>query len=116
MWQQPPSAGSAAAPWMCLASGQRLTTNDSLAPRNSKLETIPVDLPALLAPFLAGAQRPAPAALYEQLERYLDLLLRWNARMNLTASRDPEYIVTRHIGESLFTAVHLFPAGQLPIA
>ena len=41
---------------------------------------------------------------------YIDLLLRWNARINLTAIRDPEEIVTRHFGESLFAARHLFPA------
>ena len=35
---------------------------------------------------------------------YLDLLLRWNAQVNLTAVRDPEAIVTRHFGESLFAA------------
>ena len=63
---------------------------------------------ALLAPFLAGARRPEPGAL-EQISAYLDLLLRWNARINLTAVRDPEYIVTRHFGESLFAATHLFP-------
>ena len=42
---------------------------------------------------------------------YIDLLLRWNARVNLTAVRDPEDIVTRHFGESLFAAQHLFPWG-----
>jgi 16S rRNA (guanine(527)-N(7))-methyltransferase RsmG len=40
---------------------------------------------------------------------YIDILLRWNARINLTAIRDPEEIVTRHFGESLFAARHLFP-------
>jgi 16S rRNA (guanine527-N7)-methyltransferase len=40
---------------------------------------------------------------------YIDLLLRWNARINLTAVRTPEEIVTRHFGESLFAARHLFP-------
>ncbi|MGA8272768.1 MAG: 16S rRNA (guanine(527)-N(7))-methyltransferase RsmG, partial [Candidatus Sulfotelmatobacter sp.] len=40
---------------------------------------------------------------------YIDILLRWNARVNLTAIRDPEEIVTRHFGESLFAARHLFP-------
>lgn len=35
---------------------------------------------------------------------YIDLLLKWNARMNLTAVRDSEQIVTRHFGESFFTA------------
>jgi 16S rRNA G527 N7-methylase RsmG len=40
---------------------------------------------------------------------YIDILLHWNARINLTAIRDPEQIVTRHFGESLFAARHLFP-------
>ena len=50
----------------------------------------------------------------EQLNRistYIDLLLRWNARINLTAIRNEEEIVTRHFGESLFVARHLFPQG-----
>ncbi len=56
----------------------------------------------LLHPFLHGADL-SPHAL-EQLEVYLALLLRWNARINLTAVREPEQIVTRHFGESLFAA------------
>src|ERR1035438_2527106 len=56
----------------------------------------------LLAPF-TGGETLAPRLL-EALQRYLDLLLRWNARVNLTAVRDPEKIVTRHFGESLFAA------------
>ena|SRR5258708_4361498 len=46
----------------------------------------------------------------EQLGRtvaYLDLLLKWNARINLSAIRSPEEIVTRHFGESFFAARHL---------
>ena len=54
----------------------------------------------LLRPFLADSE-PAPK-LVSQLQLYLDLLLRWNARINLTAVRDPEQIVRRHFGESLF--------------
>ena len=49
---------------------------------------------------------PTPLLL-EQLSTYLDLLLRWNARTNLTAIREPEEIVRRHFGESLFVAVNL---------
>jgi 16S rRNA (guanine527-N7)-methyltransferase len=45
----------------------------------------------------------------EDISTYIDLLLRWNARINLTAIRQPEEIVTRHFGESLFAARHLFP-------
>ncbi len=44
-----------------------------------------------------------------QVATHLELLLKWNARMNLTAVRDPEQIVTRHFKESLFTARELFP-------
>jgi len=65
---------------------------------------------ALLEPFL-GADNPPPTAeetLYHHISTYLDILLRWNARINLTAVHDPEEIVTRHFGESFFTARHLF--------
>jgi len=51
----------------------------------------------------------SPAQL-QNISTYIDILLRWNARINLTAIRDPEQIVTRHFGESLFAARHLFPA------
>jgi 16S rRNA (guanine527-N7)-methyltransferase len=63
----------------------------------------------LLAPFTA--ERDLPVRLLEQLQRYLDLLLRWNKRINLTAVRQPEQVVARHFGESLFAAQVLFPAG-----
>lgn len=45
----------------------------------------------------------------QTISTYIDLLLRWNARINLTSIRDPEAIVTRHFGESLFAARELFP-------
>jgi 16S rRNA (guanine527-N7)-methyltransferase len=61
----------------------------------------------LLAPYLEG--EVLSSAQLAQMTTYLDVLLRWNARMNLTAVRDPEQIVTRHFGESLFAAHHLFP-------
>ncbi len=35
---------------------------------------------------------------------YIDILQKWNAKVNLTAIRDPEQIVTRHFGESYFSA------------
>jgi len=50
----------------------------------------------------------SPAQL-QSISTYIDILIRWNSRINLTAIRDPEDIVTRHFGESLFAARHLFP-------
>jgi len=83
----------------------------------------------LLEPFLAGpaastafldschfepanaGEEPAvlSSAQLHDISTYIDILLRWNARINLTAIRDPEEIVTRHFGESFFAARHLFP-------
>lgn len=65
----------------------------------------PNTLAGLLAPYLQGAS--VPDALYAQLSTYLDLLLKWNAKTNLTAVREPEEIVRRHFGESLFTGWNL---------
>ena len=59
----------------------------------------------LLTPYLAPV--PPPKNLMPRLSTYLDLLLKWNARTNLTAIRDPEEIVRRHFGESLFAGQHL---------
>jgi 16S rRNA (guanine527-N7)-methyltransferase len=56
----------------------------------------------LLRPFTSDAS--LSPYLLGQLQDYLQLLLRWNARINLTAVRDPEQIVTRHFGESVFAA------------
>src|SRR3569833_2993489 len=43
----------------------------------------------------------------EQLAAYLGLLLKWNARMNLTAIREPEEIVRRHFGQSQYAGHYL---------
>jgi 16S rRNA (guanine527-N7)-methyltransferase len=59
----------------------------------------------LLTPYLLKS--PIPETLYTQLSLYLDLLLKWNARTNLTAIRDPEQIIQRHFGESLFAGLQL---------
>jgi 16S rRNA (guanine527-N7)-methyltransferase len=59
-----------------------------------------------LGPFLA---EPLHERQLEQISIYIDLLKRWNARINLTAIRKEEEIITRHFGESLFLARHVFP-------
>jgi len=47
------------------------------------------------------------------LRTYLDLLLRWNQKINLTAIRTPEECVTRHFGESLYLARWIKLEGRL---
>jgi 16S rRNA (guanine527-N7)-methyltransferase len=68
-------------------------------------------LQRLLHPF-TGA--PLGESQLVNISIYVNLLLRWNARINLTAVRGEENIVTRHFGESLFAARHLFPCGPPP--
>jgi len=71
---------------------------------------LPARIAALLEPFLGPPDdRRLTTNDIQQISTYIDLLLRWNARINLTAIRDPEQIVPRHFGESLFMARHLFP-------
>ena len=65
----------------------------------------------LLGPFLeASLSQPQ----LNHISIYIDLLQRWNTRINLTAIRNEEEIVTRHFGESLFLARHLFPSTSNP--
>jgi 16S rRNA (guanine527-N7)-methyltransferase len=79
---------------------------------SSSMPTLSQDrLIVLLAPYLGDAA--VPPNLYDQLSTYLDLLLKWNARTNLTAIREPEEIVRRHFGESLFAGLHLPPVATL---
>ena len=47
------------------------------------------------------------------ISTYIDILLKWNARVNLTAVRGPEEIVTRHFGESFFAA-EVLRSGSVP--
>jgi 16S rRNA (guanine527-N7)-methyltransferase len=54
----------------------------------------------------AGLAALHPAA-YEKFQNYLDLLLRWNQRLNLTAIREPLQVIQRHFVESAFVAQHL---------
>jgi 16S rRNA (guanine527-N7)-methyltransferase len=74
---------------------------------------------ALLRPYLltpAGGAISLSDRQLEQLTSYLDLLLRWNARVNLTAVREAENIVTRHFGESFFAACLLSPEEGTAVA
>jgi 16S rRNA (guanine527-N7)-methyltransferase len=67
----------------------------------------------LLSPYL---EQPLAADQYEMLREYLELLLKWNARTNLTAIRDEELVVQRHFGESLALAEFVLQHGEIVTA
>jgi 16S rRNA (guanine527-N7)-methyltransferase len=73
----------------------------------------PAQIARLIAPFYPQPSNPLPDQLLDQLSVFLELLLKWNLRTNLTAIREPEEIVRRHFGESLFMASHLPSSGTL---
>jgi len=73
-------------------------------------EMTPDRIVALLSPFLEGAA--LSESQLAQIATYAALLEKWNARMNLTAVRNTEEIITRHCGESLFAARRLFPEPE----
>jgi len=64
---------------------------------------------ALLKPYVSAELSDG---LIGQVSEYLDLLIRWNGRISLTAVRRPEEMIERHFGESLYTGAHL--ASRLP--
>ena len=57
--------------------------------------------------FAAAGIAPLPNTALEQFRAYLELLLRWNQSLNLTAIREPEEIIQRHFVECVFAAQHL---------
>lgn len=70
-------------------------------------------LAELLQPF-AGE---LPPERLRQISTYIDIMLRWNEKTNLTAVREPEQIVLRHFGESLFAAQTLLaPEAESTVA
>ena len=60
-----------------------------------------------LAPF--GLQ-PA-SALADAIRQYMELLLHWNQKISLTSITDPQEILQRHFGESMFAA-HAVPIAR----
>jgi 16S rRNA (guanine527-N7)-methyltransferase len=53
---------------------------------------------------------PLPSGVAERFSAYFDLLNRWNARLNLTAIREPEGTLRRHFLECIFCA-QILPPG-----
>lgn len=70
-------------------------------------KTVEVRLNELLAEVGLEPLEPAVA---QKFESYLSLIIRWNARVNLTAVRDESGILSRHFVESIACA-RVLPAG-----
>ena len=88
-----PKAGSATRNRPEIATGERLA--------NSYYKELELNsLQEALRPF--GVTLTPPLA--ESLRRYVTLLLRWNQKINLTATSDVGELLSRHVGESLFGA------------
>jgi 16S rRNA (guanine527-N7)-methyltransferase len=68
------------------------------------------EIAALLDPFTGEL----PPEQLEQISKYIDILLKWNEKTNLTAVRDAREIVVRHFGESLFAARALLQPESAP--
>lgn len=68
----------------------------------------PIDEATLISMIQSGAKKLAIALNSKQIElliAYLYLLLKWNVVYNLTAVRDPEQMVVRHLLDSLSVVV-----------
>ena len=64
----------------------------------------------LTALLIHAGQPPLDPGQANRFEAYLSLILRWNARINLTAIRDEDGILSRHFVESIVCARAL-PSG-----
>ncbi len=84
-----------------------------LAPTTRTIYNRPVLDPARLRQLLEPFALDLSPTQAHQVLVYLDLLLRWNQKINLTSVRDPEQCVTRHFGESLFLSRHIELRGDL---
>ena len=61
------------------------------------------------------ADFPLSAEQESALEAHMEMLLRWNQKLNLTSIRNREETIERHYCESLFLGMHL-PSGAWKIA
>src|SRR5436309_12341811 len=68
--------------------------------KTNQRESLPIgEISGLLRPFVELSKKQLADILI-----YINLLLKWNSRVNLTAVRNPKEIVHRHFGESFFAA------------
>lgn len=78
-----------------------------IAPGPGHPQLTPEALRDLIGPALIS---PIPDFAYQRLAEYVSLLYRWNARMNLTAIRDPQELAAVHLTECIL-AGQLLPQG-----
>src|ERR1700761_6049229 len=67
----------------------------------------PLTSDAIERAFLDAALDPLPDHAYLQIASFLEILERWNARMNLTSVRCPEDVLQRHVIECVVAAREL---------
>jgi 16S rRNA (guanine527-N7)-methyltransferase len=102
-------------------SGSTAKPQGSPAPRDIRLRTIyaalargvsldAAQIEVLLKPYLS--EYALTANQLDQVSIYIDILIKWNERTNLTSIRNPDMIVQRHFGESFFAAVHLLASDS----
>jgi 16S rRNA (guanine527-N7)-methyltransferase len=70
------------------------------------------DLRSALQEGLQALGIDAGSVLQDKLLEYLELLQRWNKAYNLTAIRDPQQMVYRHLLDSLAIASHIPPSAK----
>ena len=81
-----------------------MSTNKFQPPSSSAIERA-------LTEFQLSANEPQVL----QIQQYIELLLRWNEKVNLTAIRDPLEVLYRHFCESMYGAV-VMPLEQCRLA
>ena len=62
----------------------------------------PAQIAALLQPYATATEKLAGC-----ISIYIDIMMKWNRKISLTSVRDPQQMVRRHFGESLFLAENL---------
>lgn len=102
---------------MCLKIGKGWITLLYNQPAMDPARIAELLQPFLVSPVSGGGGGELSETQLHNISMYIDILLRWNARMSLTSVGEAESIVTRHFGESLFAARRLSPGnarGALP--
>ena len=72
--------------------------------RDKVITTNVVLTPELMTSWLAPFGISLAAQQFQQIQKYISLLLLWNQKISLTSIENPQEIVSRHFGESFFAS------------